>query len=228
MWYRSGSPVRFESTKQRETPLTGFPVVSMHAAYVCARATSMETPRSPLVLDPAVVSADVVARHLGLEPLDQEGGWFRRTYVSDLAWPPGTLPAIYEGRRQAASAIYALFTPDGFSAMHRLITDEIWCFHAGDPLESLRLHPDGAFEWVRLGLAVGEGQRPQDVVMGHVWQGTRLAAGGRWALVSCVMAPEFAWADFELGDRAALAGRFPEAAEGIAALTRDVPPVGQR
>lgn len=174
------------------------------------------------------MDAASVARTLGLEPLDREGGWFRRTYEAELSWPAGSLPSIYAGPRRAASAIYALFTPEGFSALHRLITDEVWCFHAGDPLESLRLHPDGAGEWIRLGLDLAAGQRPQDVVAGHVWQGTRLVQGGRWALVSCIMAPEFAWGDFELAERVPLIERYPKFESAINALTRDQPPAGVR
>lgn len=188
----------------------------------------METPSQPRLLDPDRCSAAEVADLLGLEPLDREGGWFRRTYTAELEVPRGTLPSIYSGPRRVASAIYALFTPMGFSALHRLVSDEVWCFHAGDPLESLRLSPDGGGEWVHLGLDLGGGQRPQEVVPAHAWQGTRLLAGGRWALVSCVVAPEFTWDDFELGERATLIERYPEFALDIAALTRDQPPGGSR
>lgn len=171
-------------------------------------------------LDPATWPAAAVAAALGLEPLPLEGGWYRRTYASELVLPAGSLPSIYSGPRRSGSAIFALLTPEGFSAMHRLVSDEVWCFHAGDPLESLRLHPDGSGEWVVLGLDLAKGWRPQDVVPAHVWQGTRLRAGGRWALVSCVVTPEFVWDDFELGEREALRERYPAFAEGIAALTR--------
>lgn len=171
-------------------------------------------------LDPATWSAAAVARALALEPLPREGGWFRRTYASELAISAGSLPSIYGGPRRTASAILALLTPDGFSALHRLASDEVWCFHGGDPLESLRLHPDGSGEWVALGLDLAAGQHPQDVVPAHDWQGTRLRAGGRWALVSCVVTPEFVWDDFELGECEALRERYPAFAEGIAALTR--------
>jgi predicted cupin superfamily sugar epimerase len=142
--------------------------------------------------------------------------------------PGSALPACHGGSRRAYSVIHALFTPEGFSALHRLISDEIWCFHAGDPLESLRLHPDGRGEWVRLGLAPAAGLRTQDIVGANVWQGTRLAAGGRWALVSCTVVPEFVWTDFELADRAALAASYPAFLEGIGGLTRAVPPAGER
>ena len=85
----------------------------------------------------------------------------------------------------------------------------------------------GGGEWVKLGLDVAAGERPQDLVPAQVWQGTRLAPGGRWALVSCVVLPEFVWTDFELGKRAALLAAWPAFAEGITALTRPAPPAGK-
>jgi uncharacterized protein len=162
-------------------------------------------------LSPEHHTAEDVVRLLQLEPLDQEGGFFRRTAESEVILPGG---------RRAWSAIYALFTPEGFSALHRLAADEVWCFQAGDALESLRLKPDGGGEWVKLGLNLPAGERPQDVVAARVWQGTRLAPGGRWALVSCVVAPEFIWADFELGGRETLIAAYPAWAAEIRALTR--------
>jgi predicted cupin superfamily sugar epimerase len=165
-------------------------------------------------LSPETHTAEEVARLLQLVPLEREGGFFRRTAESATILPDG---------RRTWSAIYALFTPEGFSALHRLSGDEVWSFHAGDALESLRLHPDGRGEWVKLGLNAAGDEKPQDLVAANVWQGTRLLPGGRWALVSCVVAPEFRWEDFELASRAALQAAYPGFAEGIAALTR-VPP----
>ncbi len=173
-------------------------------------------------------SAEDVIAALKLEMLDQEGGYFRRTAESGVWVTPA--PAAGDGAEKqltrAYSVIYALFTPESFSALHRLATDEIWCWHAGDPLESLRLHPDGRSEWVKLGADVTLGQRPQDIVGASVWQGTRLVAGGSWALISCIIAPEFRWADFELGERAVLVAAYPPCEEGIRALTRNQPMVG--
>ena len=171
-------------------------------------------------LSPDTHTAEQVARLLQLEPLDQEGGFFRRTGAGGTMLPGG-------GRR-AWSMIYVLITPEGFSALHRLAADELWFFHAGDALESLRLRPDGGGEWVRLGLNAAAGERLQDVVPAQVWQGTRLAPGGRWALVSCVVVPEFVWDDFELGECAALCSAWPAFATGITALTRTAPPAGER
>jgi len=171
-------------------------------------------------LSPDTHTAAEVARLLRLVPLDQEGGYFRRTAEAATINPAG-------GRR-AWSMIYSLITPEGFSALHRLTTDEIWCFHAGDALESLRLRPDGGGEWVKLGLNFAAGERAQGVVPAQTWQGTRLVPGGRWALVSCVVVPEFVWSDFELGERTILAAAWPAFAEGIAALTRIQPVIGTK
>ena len=170
-------------------------------------------------LTPEHLTAWEVVRLLKLEPLDQEGGYFRRT---------GESATILPGGRRAWSMIHSLITPEGFSALHRLGQEEVWCFHAGDPLESLRLRPDGGGEWVKLGLNLARGERPQDVVPAQTWQGTRLTAGGRWALVTCVVAPEFQWGDFELGAREALVASHAGFATDIRALTRAQPPAGAK
>ncbi len=174
-------------------------------------------------MKPAIApEAAAIIDALQLEPLDQEGGFFRRTTEA----PYYVMRGESTESTRAYSVIYALFTPEAFSAMHVLRTDEIWCWHAGDTLESLRLYPDGHGEWVRLGMDLGAGAVPQNVIPAEVWQGTRLTAGGSWALVSCIVAPEFRWTDFELADRNDLLARYPDWREGIFGLTRDVPPEG--
>lgn len=163
---------------------------------------------------PDTHSADDVIRLLALEPLPQEGGYFRRTAQS-----PAYIDSPW-GKRRAWSSIYAFFTADGMSAMHRLRQDEVWCFHAGDPLEALRLAPDGTGERVMLGLNPEAGQRSQDIVLARTWQGGRVISGGRWSLVSCVVAPEFLWEDFELGQRDALVAAYPDFEALVRVLTR--------
>lgn len=175
-------------------------------------------PMGPLT--PEHCTAAEVAAWLNLEPLDREGGFFRRTAESALVLPAGALPSAYGGPRRAYSTIYALFTPEGFSALHRLATDEVWCFHAGDPLEQLRLYPDGTREWMRLGADLAAGSSLQTIVPAGAWQGTRLVPGGRWALVTCVVAPEFVWSDFELAEFGPLAASYANFADEIRALIR--------
>jgi predicted cupin superfamily sugar epimerase len=156
--------------------------------------------------------AEELIRLLNLEPLPLEGGWYRETWRSRVELPSG--PSV-------GTAIYYLLTPATFSALHRLANDEVFHFYAGDPVEMLQLGPEpGVGRTVRLGADVRGGARPQVVVPANVWQGSRLAEGGRFALLGTTMAPGFDFADFELGVREELVKLFPEWREQIAALCR--------
>jgi predicted cupin superfamily sugar epimerase len=128
----------------------------------------------------------------------------------------------YARSHALGTAIYYLVTDaaDGFSAMHRLPTDEVYHFYLGDPVEQLLLHPDGRSEVVTLGPGLAAGQRVQHVAPRDTWQGTRLREGGTWALLGTTMAPGFDAADYEPGDRAMLCAAYPAVAELIRELTR--------
>ena len=162
--------------------------------------------------------AAAIIAALGLVPHPKEGGWFRETYRSGEALPAPALPARYGGPRAAATAIYYLLTPSTYSALHRLASDEVFHFYAGDAVEQLRLFPDGRGEIATIGSELAAGQRPQVLVPRGVWQGARLAPGGRYALLGCTVAPGFDYADYESGDGASLAAAYPAFAARIAAL----------
>lgn len=134
--------------------------------------------------------------------------------------PESGLPSGYRGARRASTAIYYLLTNETFSAMHRLRGDELFHFYLGDPVEMLHLRPNGTGATITLGTGLEEGMQPQVVVPGGVWQGARMAAGGRYALLGCTVAPGFEFEDFELGKREDLVREFPAYAETIRALTR--------
>lgn len=187
------------------------------------QATPARTPRAAdLRVGPRTVClrrvpeiAQLIAR-FGLQPLPREGGWFAPV------WRSAESVATPGGPRAAASSILYLLAGAEFSALHRLRGDELWQFHAGDALELLRLDPaTGRADWTRLGPAVGADDVPQLLVPRGCWQGARLAAGGRWALVGCTLVPGWAEADFELGGRAALTVAWPQWADAITALTRE-------
>ncbi|HTA40746.1 MAG TPA: cupin domain-containing protein [Candidatus Acidoferrales bacterium] len=139
-----------------------------------------------------------------------EGGFFAETYRS----------ARNAGDRSLSTAIYFLLTAENPSRMHRVASDEIWHFYRGDPLEMLQIHPDGSSETIAIGTNVAAGQRPQVLVPAGMWQGVRVAAGGRYALVGATVTPGFDFADFSLGDRAALRALCPTRAEAIDDLTQ--------
>lgn len=175
---------------------------------------------------PETHTAEEVVAALGLETLDQEGGCFRRTAESETWVRRERNDKTLAEKRRAYSVIYSVITPPGFSAMHRLKTDEIWCWHAGDRLESLRLYEDGTGEWIGVSDRVSDVTRIHNVVPAGVWQGTRLETGGRWALASCIVAPEFRWEDFELGNQNELVRAYPKYSDDIRSLSRSEPVAG--
>lgn len=167
-----------------------------------------------------MLSADDVIALLDLRPLAEEGGFYAETYRLFGAAAPTESPP---GSRPLATAIYYLVTPDAFSALHRLPTDELFHFYLGDPVEQLQLRPDGTGRVVALGVDLAAGQRPQVIVPGGVWQGSRLAAGGvhGFALLGTTMTPGFVSADYEGGRRDDLAAAYPTYRDLIVGLTRD-------
>lgn len=159
-----------------------------------------------------MTAADLIAA-LQLQPHPIEGGFFRETWRStfDVAGPAGT--------RSAGTAIYYLLTPDSYSALHRLRTDEVFHFYLGDPVQMLQLWPDGSTRTVLLGSDFRRGQLPQLIVPAGVWQGSLLCDGGIFALLGATVAPGFDYADYETGDRAPLTAVYPAAADLIRRLT---------
>lgn len=163
-------------------------------------------------------TAEQLIARLHLQPHPREGGYFRETYRCDETFGPGSLPERYGAPRAAGTAIYYLLTPNTYSALHRLQSDEVFHFYLGGPVRMLQLHPDGTGRTVVLGADVLAGQEPQVVVPRGVWQGSYLEEGD-FALLGCTVAPGFDYADYEDGRRDELTRAYPRFAELIARLT---------
>ena len=129
----------------------------------------------------ADLTAAEIRETLQLAP-HPEGGWFRETWRDQPADP---------AKRGAATAILFLLCEGEASAWHRVDAAEIWLFHAGAPLE-LDISEAGGQRSLRL----GDGLNFQAVVPPFAWQAAR--STGAWSLVSCVVAPAFDFAGFEL------------------------------
>lgn len=172
--------------------------------------------------------AEKIIAQLELQPLPLEGGFFRQTWTSSARLTRG---------RAASSAICFLLTADSFSAFHRIKSEELWHFYAGDPVEHVQLlrsvEPGGAASSRAsapmtacvniLGFDILAGQTPQLAVPGGTWQGARLQRGKQprgWALLGCTVTPAWADEEFELGLRDALGREFPRETDWVTALTR--------
>lgn len=164
-------------------------------------------------------SAAELIQALELQP-HPEGGWYRETYRAAEILPPSGLPARFDGPRAVATAIYFLLTADSFSALHRIRSDELWHFYAGSTLSLHLLTPAGEHRLLNLGADVARGETFQAAVPAGCWFGAEVTEPGGFALVGCTVAPGFDFADFELGERAALFSSFPAHRALIARLTR--------
>lgn len=163
------------------------------------------------------MTAEEIIKRLHLVPLPEEGGYYRQTFKSDgiLAHLPN-----HKGPRSFSTAIYYLVTPEEFSALHRVPQVEMFHFYLGDPVEMIQITESGHLTRLVIGTDLAVGHEPQVTVAPNVWQGTRLLAGGKFALMGCTVTPGFEFADFEIQTRDELTRRFPTHAKMIERFTR--------
>jgi predicted cupin superfamily sugar epimerase len=155
---------------------------------------------------------------LALKP-HPEGGFYRETYRAAEAIETSGLPARFTGRRSFSTAIYFLLRGQDRSVFHRIRSDELWHYHAGDSLSIYVLHEETGLTVHRLGADIARGDALQVVVPANTWFGARLEAPGRYTLAGCTVAPGFDFADFEMADRATLLKTFSGHADIITSLT---------
>lgn len=124
------------------------------------------------------MTGDEMIAHLGLEPLTDEGGWFR---------------SLWRAEDESASCIYYLIRKGERSRWHQIgHTSEVWTWCAGGTLE-MTLGGRGETPAPECTVAFGprrEDRRYAAVVPAGHWQTTRLVDGD-FALVTCVCTPAF-------------------------------------
>lgn len=157
-------------------------------------------------------------RCLDLKP-HPEGGFYRETYRAAESIETSGLPARFTGRRSFSTAIYFLLLDQDRSVFHRIRSDELWHYHAGDSLSIYVLHEETGLTVHRLGADVEHGDSLQVVVPANTWFGARLEAPGRYTLAGCTVAPGFDFVDFEMADRTTLLKTFSGHVDIIQSLT---------
>jgi predicted cupin superfamily sugar epimerase len=160
------------------------------------------------------MNSDKIIEILHLEPLSTEGGYFRRTFRSGESVSAGCLPSRYRHKKSLYSCIYYLITPESFSLLHKLPSDEIFHFYLGDPVRMLQLHEDGTGEIVTIGNNLANGDRPHVLVPKNTWQGSRLLPGGDFALLGATVIPGFDDEDLVMAEEQNMVKKYPEY-EGI-------------
>jgi predicted cupin superfamily sugar epimerase len=160
------------------------------------------------------MTAEEIKHLLRLRAHPMEGGFFRRTYTSELC------VELDRGKRHAGTTIYYLLEAGTFSEMHKLASDEIFHFYLGDPVEMLQLWPGGKTKTVVLGHDLVADQHVQLTVPADVWQGTKLIGDGQVALLGCSVYPGFDFKDYTRGSYAELSAGWPVETERIRTLVR--------
>ncbi len=157
---------------------------------------------------------------LGLVP-HPEGGFYRETYRDEAR-----VTRTVDGEaRSASTAIYYLLCDAAYSAWHRIRSDEIWHFYAGDPLHVHWLDSAGTLVTHRLGNPLVD---PDTVFQAVVPAGCWFAAervpgasgGAGYSLAGCTVAPGFEFSEFELADVASITTAHPGHAEVLRRLIR--------
>jgi predicted cupin superfamily sugar epimerase len=107
--------------------------------------------------------------------------------------------------------------------MHRVTGDMIYHFYSGHPVQMLFLYPEGSpnrSEACIFSNDLANGGSPMKVIPGGTWLGSRLVAGGSYALMGVTMSPGFDPADYAIAKRKDLVKQYPEQQTLITELTR--------
>ncbi|HLX01611.1 MAG TPA: cupin domain-containing protein [Trinickia sp.] len=165
-----------------------------------------------------------------------EGGHYRETHrdparvarVTNM--DDGQRIVTSEASRSASTCIYYMLCDGAYSAWHRIRSDEVWHFYAGDPLDVHVLDAAGRLVTHRLGNGLLRGDAVfQAVVPAGCWFAAECPAledqaeAAGFALAGCTVAPGFEFSEFELADAGALAAAHPSHAALIRRLAPRAP-----
>ena len=150
-----------------------------------------------------------------------EGGHYRETHRDPVRVARilgRNVPGDQTGgiSRSASTCIYYMLCDGAHSAWHRIRSDEVWHFYAGDPIDVHVIDSTGLLTTNRLGNALEhDGSVFQVIVPAGCWfaaecptlTGETDVAG--FAFVGCTVAPGFEFSDFELADAETLTAQYP-------------------
>lgn len=166
------------------------------------------------------MSANYYIEKLGLQK-HPEGGWFKEVYRSSEKLKQEHLPERFGSDRHHSTSIYFLLTSDTFSAFHRIRSDELWHFYAGETVTIYMIDDKGGYSEIKLGGKIENGEVFKCVIPHGVWFGAKVNEADSFTLVGCTVAPGFHFDDFELAKRDEMLREYPEYKGIIEKLTRD-------
>ena len=151
---------------------------------------------------------------LDLQP-HPEGGYYKEIYRNNVK----VKAKEFSFEKNAATSIYYLLEKEDKSHFHRLVSDEIWYFHMGDPLTVCMFTPEGEYEEVTLGPAIEKNEFLQVIIPKKTIFGAYLQKPDSFVLMGCMVNPGFDFTDFELMKKDDLLEMFPDKRKIIEYLT---------
>ncbi len=143
---------------------------------------------------------------LALEPHPIEGGYFCRTYTSNITCNAPTA----SDSRPIMSSIYYMLTDDSpMGYLHWNKSDIMHYFHLGSPTQYTVICPNGSLEQIVLGTDLDKGHQLQLLVKGGSWKASKLLSG-ELSLISEAVAPGFNYQDNRLATAQNLKNEFPQ------------------
>ena len=139
---------------------------------------------------------------LNLQP-HPEGGYYKEVFRSSQYVRREESNSL----KHACTSIYYLLEHADFSGFHRIMSDEIWYFHQGGPLNIHIITEKGDYQLSEL----SDSQTGSLclVVPAGLWFAADIPGKQGYTLVSCAVAPGFEFAEFEMADKQQLIGEYP-------------------
>ena len=141
-----------------------------------------------------------------------EGGFYHRTYRSEINIPKSLLPERFEDDRSLSSTILYLIPAFVASKLHKLKSDETWHFYMGNSFTLTELHNNGEVRQVKMGNRLLNEFKVQHLVHYGCWFGGHVNLDGpfSFSLLGCTISPGFDEQDFELAEKDTMLKRFPQ------------------
>lgn len=155
-------------------------------------------------------SIEEVVNYYKLTP-HVEGGFYHRTYRSEIIIPQSSLPERFNNDRSLSSTILYLVPKARKSKLHKLKSDEIWHFYMGNSFTLIELHDSGEMKEIKMGNQSLNGFTVQHIVRHGCCFGGYVNPEGpfSFSLIGCTIFPGFDERDFELSEKDILLKKFP-------------------
>ncbi|MDF2431363.1 MAG: uncharacterized protein JWP44_994 [Mucilaginibacter sp.] len=133
-----------------------------------------------------------------------EGGYYKEIYRSDNK----VSRQFSSEHKDACTSIYYLLEGENYSVFHRLLSDELWYFHKGEPLHIHVINNEGKYQVIELSDTIS-GNLSVAIRAGE-WFAAEIPSKTDFTLVSCAVAPGFEFAEFEIAQKDELILLYPQ------------------